>query len=124
MTQLTNGTTGTCYVITSGTAGDYLGNSHYLNGSTLTVQSDYHSNSFTPLNFNSNNMAQTRQAKIAIFEVTRDKKTNDITSSNFLKELWVEVKNGISIDLIAAKHLRGDYEPETIIVREVVSVYF
>lgn len=93
--------------------------------STPLVYSDYNTNFNNPsLKFNSYNMAQTRQAKIAIFEVTRDKKTNEITSSKFLKELWVEVKNGISIDLVAAKYLRDDFDPETIVIREITSVYF
>jgi len=108
--------------ITSGTSGLVASGTTYFNPcGEVTLQN---SNSFTSLNFNSNNMAQLRQSKIAIFEVTRDKKTNDITSSKFLQELWVEVKNGISIDLVAAKHLRNDYDPETIVVKELQSVYF
>jgi hypothetical protein len=134
--SLTNGTTGTsgngCMMdgITSGTTGTIA---------TPLVYSDYNtnynpygelrtpisnSNSFTSLNFNSINMAQLRQSKIAIFEVTRDKKTNEIKSSEFLLEVWVEIKPGISLDLVAAKHLNGDYNPETIVVKEVQSVYF
>ena len=108
-----------------------------ISGTSLTVQSDYNtnfnpcggittpiSNSFTSLNFNSNNMGQLRQSKIAIFEVTRDKKTNEITSSKFLQEVWVEVKQGISFDLVAAKQLKGDFDPETIVVKEIQSIYF
>ena len=102
--------------------------------STPLVYSDYNNynpcgeitlpNSFTSLNFNLNNMGQLRQSKIAIFEVTRDKKTNEITSSKFLQELWVEVKQGISFDLVAAKQLKGDFDPETIVVKEIQSIYF
>ena len=106
--------------ITSGTSGTVSSGTTYFNPcGEITLP-----NSFTSLNFNSNNMGQLRQSKIAIFEVTRDKKTNEITSSKFLQEVWVEVKQGISFDLVAAKQLKGDFDPETIVVKEIQSIYF
>lgn len=70
---------------------------------------------------NQNNMTQ--QVKVAVFEVTRDEK-GKITSSKFLKELWVEKKNGTSIDLVVAKQLDKDFNPENIIVKEIIAVSF
>jgi hypothetical protein len=115
LTGITSGTTGT--ITTPLVYNDYITNFNPCGEITLP-------NSFNTLNFNSNNMAQLKQSKIVIFEVTRDKKTNEITSSKFLKELWVEVKPGISLDLVAAKHLHSEYNPENIVVREIQSLYF
>lgn len=77
--------------------------------------------SINSLTFNNQNMAQ--QVKVAVFEVTRDE-DGKITSSKFLKELWVEKKNGISIDLVVAKELDKDFDPQNIVVREIHTVSF
>jgi hypothetical protein len=72
---------------------------------------------------NSNNMTS-RQVKVAVFTITRDVDTNEITSTKFVKELWVEKKNGTSIDLIVAKQLDADFDPETTVVKELFTVSF
>ena len=72
---------------------------------------------------NSNNMTS-RQVKVAVFTITRDVDTNEITSTKFVKELWVEKKNGASIDLIVAKHLDADFDPETTVVKELFTISF
>ena len=72
---------------------------------------------------NSNNMTP-RQVKVAVFTITRDSDTNEINSTKFVKELWVEKKNGTSLDLIVAKQLDKDFDPETTIVREIYTVSF
>jgi hypothetical protein len=64
---------------------------------------------------NLNNM-KTKQVKAAVFTIERNDK-NEIVSSKFVKELWVEVKNGTSLDLVVAKELKGEFDPETIVVR-------
>jgi hypothetical protein len=66
---------------------------------------------------------KTKQVKAAVFTVERNDK-NEVVSSKFIKELWVEVKNGTSLDLVVAKELKGDFDPETTVVREVYSVTF
>jgi len=71
---------------------------------------------------NSNNM-RTKQVKAAVFTIERNDK-NEIVSTKFVKELWVEVKNGTSLDLIVAKELKGDFDPETTVVREILTVSF
>jgi hypothetical protein len=71
---------------------------------------------------NSNNM-RTRQVKAAVFTIERNDK-NEIVSSKFVKELWVEIKNGASLDLAVAKELKGDFDPETTVVREIYSLSF
>ena len=72
---------------------------------------------------NSNNMTS-RQVKVAVFTITRDVDTNEINSTKFVKELWVEKKNGTSIDLIVAKQLDADFDPETTVVKELFTISF
>lgn len=72
---------------------------------------------------NSNNMTS-KQIKVAVFTITRDVDTNEITSTKFVKELWVERKNGTSIDLIVAKQLDADFDPETTVVKELFTISF
>ena len=70
---------------------------------------------------NSNNMS--KQVKVAVFTVERNE-DNKVTSSTFVKELWVEVKNGASLELIVAKQLDKDFDPSTTIIREIHSFTF
>ena len=74
-----------------------------------------------------NNMVTTKeimtQAKIAIFEITRDEK-GLINSSKFKVEFWMEKKKGASIELAAAKYLSEDFDPDLIIVKELCCVFF
>jgi len=70
---------------------------------------------------NSNNMS--KQVKVAVFTVERNK-DNKVTSSKFVKELWVEVKNGASLELSVAKQLDKDFDPSTTVIREIYSFTF
>ena len=70
-----------------------------------------------------NNMAP-RQVQVAVFTITRDADTNEINSTTFVKELWVEQKNGTSIDLIVAKKLDKDFDPEFTIIKVLSTVSF
>ena len=65
-----------------------------------------------------NNNDMNTQAKIAIFEVTRDEKGN-INSSKFKVEFWMEKKKGASMELAAAKYLSKDFDPDLIVVKEL-----
>jgi hypothetical protein len=101
-----------CTLTSTGTVSGYSattisGNSTLNTFSSLTVQN------MTP-----------KQVKVAVFTITRDEDTNEINSTKFVKELWVEKKNGTSLDLIVAKHLDKDFDPETTIVREIYTVSF
>jgi hypothetical protein len=70
---------------------------------------------------NSNNM--NKQVKVAVFTVERNE-DNKVTSSTFVKELWVEVKNGASLELSVAKQLDKDFDPSTTIIKEINSFTF
>jgi hypothetical protein len=85
-----------------------------LNGTNNTYLTDY--------TFNPNNM-RTKQVKAAVFTIERNDK-NEVVSSKFVKELWVGIKNGASLDLAVAKELKGDFDPETTVVREIYSFSF
>lgn len=90
--------------------------------SNLTGNSTTSTNSTPYLSTISNNM-KTRQAKVAVFTIkTNDK--NEVISSKFVKELWVEAKNGASLDLIVAKELDKDFDPANTVIREITSIYF
>ena len=109
----------------TGTANTYSGNifaTPLSGGSGATIisnGSDY--TSISSAITNSNNM--NKQVKVAIFTVERNDK-NEIVSSKFVKEFWVETKNGSSIVLAAAKQLDKDYDPDTTIIREITSITF
>ena len=85
----------------------------YSNGSDYTSLSQAISNS--------NNM--NKQVKVAVFTVERNE-DNKVVSSKFVNELWVEIKNGASLELSVAKQLDKDFDPSTTIIKEVYSVTF
>jgi len=72
---------------------------------------------------NSKSMAP-KQVNVAVFTVTRDVDTAEVVSTKFVKQLWVEQKNGASIDLIVAKQLDKDFDPEFTIIKVLSSVSF
>ena len=113
---------------TTGTAVNtvYSGNINGYSGTSITTNGTVGMGCSNPSAIltvsNSNNM-RTRQVKAAVFTIKRNDK-NEVVSSKFVKELWVEIKNGASLDLAVAKELKGDFDPETTVVREVYSLCF
>jgi len=105
---LTNGYSGTTTTNIDSSGITLSGNST-INYSSLTIA-------------NSNNM-RTQQVHVAVFTVERNDK-NEIYSTKFVKELWVEQKNGTSIDLLVAKELKGEFDPETTVIRALCTVTF
>ena len=115
----------------SGNINGYSGTSITTNGterlttninSGLTLSGNSTIN-YSHSNLTSNNMRPT-QVKVAVFTITRDSDTNEINGTTFLKELWVEQKNGASIDLIVAKQLDKNFDPETTIIKVLSTVSF
>jgi hypothetical protein len=93
------------------TTGGYSGLT--LSGNTTLNYSNQIQNNMTP-----------KQVHVVVFTITRDSDTNEINSTKFLKELWIEQKNGTSIDLLVAKHLDKDFNPETTIIKVLSTVSF
>jgi hypothetical protein len=118
-TNLVNGYSGA--ITTAGYSGTSITTITDSSGLTLQGNStiNYSHSILTPVS----NMRPT-QVKVAVFTITRDSDTNEINSTKFVKELWVEQKNGASIDLIVAKHLDKDFDPETTIIKVLSTVSF
>jgi hypothetical protein len=101
-------------------------------GTTLNTNlNDYTGQSLSSLRISDNNTLtfsnlynmRTKQVKAAVFTIERNDK-NEVISSKFVKELWVEIKNGASLDLAVGKELKGDYDPETTVIKEIFTVTF
>ena len=126
-------TTGTTTLANTGYSGNINGYSGtsittITDGSGLTLQGN------STINY-SNNLGQSvavtsvkdmtpKQVNVAVFTIKRDSKTNEINSTKFVKELWVEQKNGTSIDLLVAKELGSDFDPELTIIKVLSTVSF
>ena len=109
--SITSGTIGTSTDTFLGITGTYVDTSLGSPSTRLIIPT---------LNENMN----TKQVKVAVFTITRDVDTNEINSTKFVKELWVEQKNGASIDLIVAKQLDADFDPETTVIKQSHSITF
>jgi hypothetical protein len=70
---------------------------------------------------NQSNMV--KQVKVAVFTVERNE-DNKVISSTFVKELWVEIKNGASLELSVAKQLDKDFDPANTVIKEIHTVHF
>jgi hypothetical protein len=90
-------------------------------GSGLSYSNGSEYNSLSTIITNSNNMV--KQVKAAVFTVERNE-DNKVVSAKLIKEVWVEVKNGSSLELAVAKELDKDFDPSTTVVREIYSVTF
>jgi hypothetical protein len=115
VSNLYSGTPGTVY---SGTPYNTTTTTTPGNGLTLVGNSTIH---YEPIQ---TNRMTPKQVNVAVFTITRDKDTNEINSTKFLKELWIEQKNGTSIDLLVAKQLGNDFDPETTVIKVLSTVSF
>ena len=115
------GTTSNLYSGTPGTAYTGTAITTITDGSGLTLQGNSTINHATPTPVKK--MAL-KQVNVAVFTITRDEDTNEINSTKFLKELWIEQKNGTSIDLLVAKQLGSDFDPELTIIKVLSTVSF
>jgi hypothetical protein len=112
------------------------GNSSLTYGTgTLTHGMDFRINSGTtttpntisfshPINFISTQPKQIMQNKVAVFHVIRDE-DEKIIKTEFIKELWVETKNGQSVDFQVARDedLAG-YEMSDLSIKTLLTVAF
>lgn len=111
-------TTGTTTLGYSGTASSGT----YISGdiSSFTVPSLTTSN----LTISSINQNAIMQNKVAVFKVTRNDK-NEITSTEFIKELWVQTKNGQSVEFEVARDKDlAKYKAEDLSIRTITTVTF
>jgi hypothetical protein len=71
-----------------------------------------------------NNMNRVNNQFVAIFKIERNDK-NEITSAKFIKEMWIETKNGSSVDFEVAKDPEiSKYKADEISIRTIYIVTF
>ena len=79
--------------------------------------------SYTSLTI-SNNMNRVQNQFVAVFKIERNDK-NEITSAKFIKEMWIETKNGSSVDFEVAKDSEiSKYKADEISIRTIYTVTF
>jgi hypothetical protein len=95
--------------------------------SGTTTCNPYNNFISTTPNLNSFNLTPQNiimQNKVAIFKVTRDEK-EQIIKTEFIKELWVETKNGQSVDFQVARDKDlSEYEMSDLSIRTIYTVTF
>jgi len=122
-TNLTSGTSGT---ISSGTTtGAYTATPIVttlpFSVNTAISHSLYIDSNNSTIN---NNMNKVSNQFVAVFKIERNDK-NEITSAKFIKELWIETKNGSSVDFEVAKDKDiSKYEANEIAIRTIYTVTF
>ena len=71
-----------------------------------------------------NNMNKVQNHFVAIFKIERNDK-NEITSAKFIKEMWIETKNGSSVDFEVARDPEiSKYKADEISIRTIYTVTF
>lgn len=71
-----------------------------------------------------NNMNKVNNQFVAIFKIERNDK-NEITSAKFIKEMWIETKNGSSVDFEVAKDTEiSKYKADEISIRTIYTITF
>ena len=77
-----------------------------------------------PINFTQATSKQIMQNKVAVFKVVRDE-DDKIIKTEFIKELWVETRNGQSVDFqVARDEDLADYEMSDLSIRTILTVSF
>ena len=77
-----------------------------------------------PINFTQATSKQIMQNKVAVFQIVRDE-DDKIIKTEFIKELWVETKNGQSVDFQVARDKDlADYEMSDLSIRTIYTVTF
>ena len=89
----------------------------YTSGTTLPTGTTIYGS----LTLNNNGTSMNQQVKVAVFRVTRNKH-NEIKASEFIQEMWIEKKPGVSIDFAVARELGDEYEAAEIVIKEIFTV--
>ena len=88
-----------------------------IHGTTLTTGTTIYGG----LTLNNNGTSMNQQVKVAVFHVKRNKH-NEIKSSEWVADFWIEKKPGVSIDYAVAKMLKDAYEADEIVIKEIFTV--
>jgi hypothetical protein len=102
---------------------------------TGTTSSGTYISSYTPsftvpnltapnLTISSINQNAIMQNKVAVFKVTRNDE-NEITSTEFIKEMWIQTKNGQSVEFEVARDKDlAKYKAEDLSIRAITTITF
>ena len=97
------------------------GNSNILTGTNIITGT---TTGTTYTNYNLQINQQIMQNKVAIFKVTRDE-DEKIIKTEFIKELWVETKNGQSVDFQVARDKDlAKYEMSDLSIKTITTLSF
>jgi hypothetical protein len=124
MTETLSGICNSTYISTTVDQEHILINNSGYTGTGLLrpSQSFYVTDS---INTNLNNSNMISQVKVAVFKVKRSEETNQVISSEFLQEMWVEVKPNTNLTLlVAAKLDLKELDLETLVIRELQACTF
>ena len=102
-----------------------LGTGTSYSGTTYTDYNTYIPTFTTSnLTISSINKNAIMQNKVAVFKVTRNDE-NKITSTEFIKELWIETKNGQSVEFEVARDKDlAKYKAEDLSIRTIYTITF
>ena len=107
----------------------YSGLSDYSLGTSFPISSittaSPNTVSFShPINYTSPSITQIMQNKVAVFHIIRDE-DEKIIKTEFIKELWVETKNGQSVDFQVARDKDlAEYEMSDLSIKTILTVSF
>jgi hypothetical protein len=100
------------------------GTTTYISGGSCTPSYTVPYLTTPNLTISSTNQNAIMQSKVAVFKVTRNDK-NEITSTEFIKELWVQTKNGQSVEFEVARDKDlAKYKAEDLSIRTIYTVTF
>jgi len=69
-------------------------------------------------------MNKVQQNKVAVFKIARNE-DNEITSAEFIKEMWVKTKNGSSVDFVVARDTElGIYKASDLAIKTLQTLTF
>jgi hypothetical protein len=99
---------------------------HHNNPGVINTQTTTHASLdfFTASTTNPINMNKIQQTKVAVFKVTRNEE-NEITNTEFIKEMWIQTKNNQSVEFEVARDKDlAKYKAEDLSIRTIYTVTF
>ena len=106
------------------TTGQLTSNSIGYISTGTTLPNSWLTSTPNPPSFYPTPINQIMQNKVAVFKVTRDE-NEKIIKTEFIKELWVETKNGQSVDFQVARDKDlADYEMSDLVIKTLLTVTF
>ncbi len=95
-----------------------------LGGTILDAYSSGITTTQTLNSFISTPIKQIMQNKVAVFQVVRDE-DDKIIKTEFIKELWVETKNGVSVEFqVARDEDLAEYDASELVIKVISTVSF